>query len=456
MTNNSDCRDLCPQYEICEQMRLKGFEAVSSAGTDFVYDSMIEYQTEDGRFVNGEEFFGTPEPNLAAEKLRQAGYQLQNASAGLKDKLLKGCKNGPVRMGARFICSSSVDIGITMADLGLDQDSSVDGAIVNVDINEGNQMEPGQEPSSNEVNNRSTAEFVEERLGWLREAAELYHGPEIEGDIIGLLPEPTEPRADAEGWDLDDAKEAKLREIAGRFGIGGEQDVLAESEIHLLEGGKPWKVASEMAISSGSNTVILAGSPNRKIGDDEHKYMTTKHQTMIENETEYDMVRRIAEGAEGFVPLEEDVILPFGYDIKAGHQLVEEPTGQFVEIGTINGAQVVILRVDRENMLDGKYQNQPGALDLLKVVADARTAAGDQTSTIGFLTSNTYASRAISVVEAGFDSNREFSVGMYGRNTLANVQGNPVAEPTAINQIPSELNVMAKAVIHLQNKIDQR
>ena len=168
------------------------------------------------------------------------------------------------------------------------------------------------------------------------------------------------------------------------------------------------------------------------------------------------MVRRIAQNAEGFVPLEEDIILPFGYDINEDHKITETPTGQFVEIGSINGAPVVILRVDRENMPDGKYQNQPNPLQLLNVVAGVRAAAGDQTSSIGILTSNTYASsRSVGVVEAGLRSERDFTIGMYGRSTLAEVQGKPASEPTPINQIPGELYVIAEALQSLQDTITE-
>jgi hypothetical protein len=274
--------------------------------------------------------------------------------------------------------------------------------------------------------------------------------------MIGQFPKPTEIRADAEGWDLTQEQEEKLREISARFGIGSEQDILSSSEIVLLEGGKPWKVASELAISSGASTLIFAGSPNRKLVADEHEYMAAKKGGSVENETEYDMVRRIAQNAEGFVPLEEDIILPFGYDINEDHKITETPTGQFVEIGSINGAPVVILRVDRENMPDGKYQNQPNPLQLLNVVAGVRAAAGDQTSSIGILTSNTYASsRSVGVVEAGLRSERDFTIGMYGRSTLAEVQGKPASEPTPINQIPGELYVIAEALQSLQDTITE-
>jgi len=449
------CALRCPQYAICNELSKKGMDLVGNA-KPFKYDSIVEYQTEDGRFVHGAEFFGEYQDPPELAKMRQDGYDLQNAASKLKTTLTEGCDKGPLSVGGIFLCASTVEIGITKADVGLEEVSHEHDTILDISINEDSTMEPSQKPSVNEAMTRSPAEYVEERQGWLREAASIYHGPELEGDMIGQFPKPTEIRADAEGWDLTQEQEEKLREISARFGIGSEQDILSSSEIVLLEGGKPWKVASELAISSGASTLIFAGSPNRKLVADEHEYMAAKKGGSVENETEYDMVRRIAQNAEGFVPLEEDIILPFGYDINEDHKITETPTGQFVEIGSINGAPVVILRVDRENMPDGKYQNQPNPLQLLNVVAGVRAAAGDQTSSIGILTSNTYASsRSVGVVEAGLRSERDFTIGMYGRSTLAEVQGKPASEPTPINQIPGELYVIAEALQKLQDTITE-
>lgn len=101
-----------------------------------------------------------------------------------------------------------------------------------------------------------------------------------------------------------------------------------------------------------------------------------------------------------------------------------------------------MVRVDREVLPEGKYKNQPNALQLMRVVAAAKDFVGDAGSSIGFVTSNTYASRAVSTIEAGLDASRDFRVGMYGRETLR-ATGGPVPAETPINQIPSEMYTMA-------------
>ena len=89
------------------------------------------------------------------------------------------------------------------------------------------------------------------------------------------------------------------------------------------------------------------------------------------------------------------------------------------------------------------------------MVAGVRAAAGDQTSSIGLITSTTYPSRDIAAREAGLKSDRDFTVGMYGRSTLAKIQGKPASDPTPINQIPGELYVIAEALQSLQDTITE-
>ncbi|MCX6729051.1 MAG: hypothetical protein NTV95_00165 [Candidatus Saccharibacteria bacterium] len=419
-----DCALKCPQYDICNELSKKGMDLVGNA-VHFKNDSL------------------------------QDGYDLQNAARKLKATLLEGCDKGPLSVGGRFLCTSTVEIGITKADVGLEEVSHEHDTILDININEDSTMDPSQKPSVNEVESKTPLEYVEEGQGWIKEVVTVINGDLPEGDIIEHLPKTTERRADAEDLDLTQEQEEKVREIARRLGIGSEQDILSSAKIVVLEGGKPWKVASELEISDDAEVLIFAGSPNRKLGTDEHEYMAAQKGGSVEDETEYDMVRRIAQNAEGFVPLEEDIILPFGYDISEDHKITETPTGQFVEIGSINGAPVVILRVDRENLPDGKYRYQPDSLQLLNVVAGVRAAAGDQTSSIGLLTSTTYPSRAVAALEAGLKLDRDFTVGMYGRSTLAEIQGKPASDPPSIGHILGELRVMWENLQSLQDTITE-
>lgn len=307
-------------------------------------------------------------------------------------------------------------------------------------------------------NNQNLEAYLAERATWMADAVEVL-GAGSETDPLIVFEAPTERRDDAVALSLSDEQETALREIAGRFGIGGEADVKSGAEHQILEGGKPWKIEAETKITDGAKTVLFAGSPYRKLGQDETDYLKTKLGEEAEPaENEYDMARQIAELQKGFEPLEQDKTLPFGYDIQNGCSLVQEATGQFTVIGKIGGADVVMLRVDRENYVDyketdpakrNKYRNQPDSAALLRVIGAVLTASGDESSTVGINSSTTYASRSVDTVRAGLKSSRMFAVGMYGRQTLADVKGEPVAEPTGINQIPGELHAMQAKLVRL-------
>jgi hypothetical protein len=284
----------------------------------------------------------------------------------------------------------------------------------------------------------------------------LGYKPETDPAIV--LPKPEEVRDDAIGLELSEDQEESLRSIAGEFGIGGEVDVRSQATHQLIEGGKPWKVEAEVAISSEAAVLLFAGSPNRKIGNDELDYVANKTPgDQLAELTEYEMVRQLAELQPGFVPLKPNEVLPYGYDMDQKHQLVEAETGQLVKIGTIGDQEVILLRVDREDYVDeegnNKYRNQPDSAALMGLVSDILAAEGDGESSVGMNTSSTYASRVIDAKRAGLKRNRNFDVGMYGRETLARVRGADVASPAPINQIPGELRVIHKKLQLLKGEL---
>ena len=90
------------------------------------------------------------------------------------------------------------------------------------------------------------------------------------------------------------------------------------------------------------------------------------------------------------------------------------------------------------------------------IISDMLSAQGDEVSTVGFNTSNTYASNAIDTTRAGLERGRPFHVGMYGRQTLAEVEGKPAAEPTEIQHIPGEMYAMQVRLLGLEKVIDAR
>ena len=303
--------------------------------------------------------------------------------------------------------------------------------------------------ASNEQLRQSIEQYVADRKAWLQEGLE----------ILGLdvYPEPTEVRADGEDLGLSADQEIAFREVAGRFGLGGEVDVVSGARHQIIEGGKPWKIEAEAAIADKAETVIYAGSPHRIIGQDERDYLTTKYGAELPDQvSEYYAAVMIATNQKDFV-ISESSVLPFGYDIDNGHTLVQEQTGQLVQMGTQNGRPVLALRVDREDYEDEegnkKYRNQPDSAALMGFIADVLSATGDDVSSVGLNTSNTYASRAIDAVRAGLSRGRVFEVGMYGRETLAEIQGKPATEPTAINQIPGELHAMSAKLSALQAEL---
>lgn len=302
--------------------------------------------------------------------------------------------------------------------------------------------------------------YLAERMTWMQDAVEVM-GAERSADPLEVFPEATSTRDDAEALPLTDDQQTKLREVAGRFGLGGEMDVRTNAEVQIMEGGKAWKVEAEAAIAGEAQTLIFAGSPNRIIGEDESNYLAAKYGISVAGASEYDMVRLVAEQQEGFEPLEADEVQPYGYDMDRTYSFSEELTGQLVRIGDIGDRAVMLIRVDRvdnENYTGKKGEHpyrQPDSAALMGFASQMLSAQGDETSAVGLNTSTTYPSRAVDTVRAGLDYGRFFDVGMYGRQTLADVRGQEVAEPTGINQIPGELHVMYQKLISLQAELAQ-
>ncbi|MEO5627509.1 MAG: hypothetical protein ABIQ89_01315 [Candidatus Saccharimonadales bacterium] len=310
-------------------------------------------------------------------------------------------------------------------------------------------------PSPEHMQSAEVEAYLAERTQWMGEAVEIVTGS-TDGNPLEVFPEPTTPRNDSEGLPLSDTQAVQLREIAERFGIGAERDVLGTAKIRVKEGGKAWKVEAEAKIGPAGETIIFAGSENRKLGQDEVDYMYEKHDVEMSGKTEYDLVRLLAEQQPDFVA-QEDEVLPFGYDISNHFELIQDTTGQLVKIGELRGQPVMVLRVDREDFVneagENKYRNQPDSAALMSFIGDVLTACGDEESSVGLDTSTTYASRAVDTIRAGLRSDRFFDVGMYGRQTLADVRGLPIAEPTAINQIPGELHEFYSKMLNLQAEL---
>jgi len=290
--------------------------------------------------------------------------------------------------------------------------------------------------------------YVDVRMQWLGDAVEVL-GHDRTADPLEVFASPTEVRDDAEPLELTVEQENSLRSIAGRFGIGGEVDVVSTAEVQILEGGKVWKIEAEAEMPTHADTIMFAGSPRVIIGPDEVEYLMTKYGVDLEGATQYDAARFLAGQQDGFVT-QEDEELPYGYEVAEGFVLTEESTGQRIKIGEKDGRPVVLLRVDREDYTDEegepKYR-QPQAAALMTFMSNILSAEGNETASVALVTSTTYASRVIDAMRAGLESGRFFDVSMYGRQTLATVRGLEVAKPTSINQIPGELRVVYEKLV---------
>src|SRR4051812_30743184 len=121
----------------------------------------------------------------------------------------------------------------------------------------------------------SLTHYIEVRQLWLADAVELVTGSR-EGNPLDVFPQSTEVRRDAPGLDLTEEQESSFREIAGRFGIGGEMDVTSAAECHVLEGGLAWKIEAEAANISSAREIVFSGWPGRIIGQPEVEHIQRK------------------------------------------------------------------------------------------------------------------------------------------------------------------------------------
>jgi hypothetical protein len=311
-----------------------------------------------------------------------------------------------------------------------------------------------EHPPAPEQDLRQSLEaYLVERQEWVADAVGVF-SPDRDRSHDPLevfpKPDPDKPRAEAPDPGLTPGQETALRAIAGRFGLGGEVDVASVTDYQINEGGKARKIDAEARINEGAKVIIFAGLPIREIDEDEVAYLRERLEPGVEPaKNEYELARQIAGWQEGFVALDEPEVLPYGYDVHNGHALLDEPTGQIVKIGSQNGAEVLLLRVDR-----GPKKFDTAAM--MGFISAMLSAEGDEVSSVGINTSTTYPSRAVDIVRAGLQHGRPFRVGMYGRHTLAAVERKPAAEPTEIKQIPGEMYVIYEKLLELQEAIKQK
>lgn len=278
---------------------------------------------------------------------------------------------------------------------------------------------------------------------------------------------PTERRDDAPGLQLSTDQEEQLRGIASELGFGRTTDKSAElaglgdGYVAIIEGGQAHKVKAQVELSNTAGTLIFSATPNRKISKDVERESSARILGIDVSEvgdTEYEVVRQLAESLPGFAPLAEgEQALPFSYDIFHDFQVGTEKSGQFIQIGTQDSRPVVLLRIDKDTSEDARKRNdrkQPGSAAVMNIVSTALSLAGDTETPIGFLTSSTYeASRTIDAFRSGLSTQRQTEVVSYGTARLAEVKGEDIAAPGPINQLPGELHKIAVQLTRLQQEL---
>jgi hypothetical protein len=314
---------------------------------------------------------------------------------------------------------------------------------------------------------RAIAERVTEQLAWLDQAAKVVGGPDATvPDVFDL---PPEVRDDAPMPDWTPEQVDTVREIGRRMGYGAHEDVSSglRGSVCIAEGGKVWKMMAEAEAINGqedARTLVFAGSPFRPLGDDEHKFLAEVLGTpKPEGATEYDAAVWLARSHTDPRVQTDPVTIHFGYGVEPGNPFVAEATGQLIHFGQTSKHQSVqVLRVDREPYEeDGrqKYRYQPDTMRLMTFMAQVLNAQGDTglephrpKLPVVLETSNTYASRVVGAIRAGLAVDRQFGVGMYGRNTIHEL-GAPLPKETSLNQLPGDFRVMHDELQQLRTEV---
>jgi hypothetical protein len=331
---------------------------------------------------------------------------------------------------------------------------------------------------------QSTEAYVTERLGWITDAVEVLTGDRstpVEEALSRPMEKVTDAREDSPAVvGLPEIDEQKLRDGVSRFGMGKVEDVMAdlpEGYVDIKEGGLVWKMLAEQM--AGKNTVVseeesdtqneeddagsyvYPGFPGRPTTEAERIFQINKLGIEEDKTTsnEYESARLIAELHPDHIPFSEPLVLPFGYDIHNKHSLIEEPTGQIVQIGTQNNKPVLWVRVDHQPQEDDPSKfvqgTKPDTADIVGIISDVLTACGDDTTAIAITTSNTYPSRVIDSISTGLTKGRQVGASMYGRKTLADAKKEEIQEPTALNQIPPELRVIHDKLLQLREVVNK-
>ncbi|MGI0133684.1 MAG: hypothetical protein ACREBW_01840, partial [Candidatus Micrarchaeaceae archaeon] len=221
-----------------------------------------------------------------------------------------------------------------------------------------------------------------------------------------VFPERTEPRNAAPDPEWDAATANTMRRILGEFGVGRgtDENISALGLPHgpvvaVVEAGQAHKIKAELEmieqdVASPIAQIIFAGSPKREIKSSDERASTVRQLgKMPDTYTEYYVAGQMAMHMKGFTALPQPEILKQSYTVsrESGFTVGTDETGQFVKVGTAYGADVILMRLDREDYTDSegkpKYRNQPEYGDVMQIVSASVTVAD---TSVAYLTSNTY------------------------------------------------------------------
>lgn len=307
---------------------------------------------------------------------------------------------------------------------------------------------------------RQYAEQVLNQSQSVLKEAVLIAFPEIpDTNPIQAFPRPTEVRAESPDIpELTEDRKVALLAKASELGFGRSENVtLSEQGFFgatvIIEGGQPHKMLAEARMvvddeAAQPKTIIISASPHRELKNDAEVASAQKLFGRV-GKTEYDVARDVARALDGFIEYDKSRILNAAYDINDGFAFSQEPTGQFEAIGEINSTPVVLMKINRRDLEDGKYDRQPNTAAVIGIVDALTKNNKDESSPIVHVTSGTYRpSRTLGAAIAGLSVDRLVGIATYGNDLLNEIKGDNA--PAPVNQLPSELHEMAVQAENLQ------
>lgn len=293
----------------------------------------------------------------------------------------------------------------------------------------------------------------------LREAVSIAFPERPDINPVEAFPKPSEVRAESPDIpELTDDRKAALLTKASELGFGRVENVTLSEQgfvgaTVIVEGGQPHKMLAEARMvvddeAAQPKIIIISASPHRELKNDAEIASAQRLFGRV-GKTEYDVASDVVRALDGFIEYDEPRVLNAGYDINDGFAFSQEPTGQFEVIGEINSTPVVLMKINRRDLEDGKYDRQPNTAAVIGIVNALTKANNDESSPLVHVTSGTYRpSRTVGAAIAGLTVDRLVGIATYGNDLLNEIKGDNA--PAPISQLPGELREMAVQVENLR------